>query len=60
MVDRVLLVLLVAGVWAVALRPVSPGAHSGQQCEVEGTGYGEIESSGEVYVHTFNGVAYCR
>ena len=58
MIDRILLIALVGGVWALALKPIAPSAHSGQECEVSGTGYGEMDG-GEVYVYQLDATAYC-
>lgn len=58
MIDCPLMFALVIGVWGLALYPVLLGSHGGQQCEVEGTSYGEIDDN-EVYVYALNATAYC-
>lgn len=58
MTDRILMIALIAGVWALALKPLTLEAHSGQECEIQGTGYGEIDGE-EVYVYEITGTAYC-
>lgn len=58
MIDRLLLIALVLGVWALVLEPTAPSAHSGQQCDVSGTGWGEMDGN-EVYVYKLNATAYC-
>ena len=51
--DRIILVVLALGVWALVLLPQEIGAHhqydDGHSCDVSGTAYGEVEG-GEVYV----------
>lgn len=58
MIDRILMIVLVVGVWALVLKPNQPSAHSGQVCAVTGTGYGELDGH-EVYVYEITGTAYC-
>ena len=51
--DRIVLVVLALGVWALVLTPQEIGAHhqedDGHNCDVSGEAYGEVDG-GEVYV----------
>ncbi len=51
--DRIVLVMLALGVWALVLMPQVTGAHhqydDGHSCDVSGTAYGEVDGD-EVYV----------
>ncbi len=48
--DRIVLVVLALGVWALVLSPQETGAHrqyaNGHFCDVSGFAYGEIEAPG--------------
>ena len=54
--NRILMIFLILGVWALVLKPNTPNAHSGQNCYIEnfyayGNGEGEGYSDDEyVYV----------
>ena len=54
MFDRIVLIVLAAGVWALVLSPREIGAHhqndDGHNCDVFGSAYGEVEGN-EVYVN---------
>ena len=56
--DRIVLVVLAVGVWALVLAPQETGAHhqydDGHSCDVSGSAYGQIqdlEEGGMVYVY---------
>ena len=55
-IDRVILIVLALGIWALVLKPTVLAAHHGgadHSCDASGDGYGEADG-GEVYVHTLN------
>lgn len=57
--DRLILIILALGVWALVFKPISITAHSNDDhdCTARGgSGYGELEGGGEVYVHSLNGI----
>ncbi len=59
-VDRLLMILLIIGIWALVFKPSVPKAHSGQYCDIDsGYGFGSAESDGSVYVYTISGTVYC-
>jgi hypothetical protein len=49
-VDRMILIVLVLGVWALVLKPADPTAHEDDRHSCSGTGYGELDGR-EVYVY---------
>ena len=53
--DRLILVVLAAGVWALVLQPSDTVAHYNNyhSCSGSGTGYGEFDG-GEVYVYSLD------
>lgn len=57
--DRVVLCLLVVGVWALVFKPSSPVAHSGQTCEISsGTGYGDVDNTSVSIYDISDGAGY--
>ena len=74
-VDRILILFLALGIWALVLKPQEITAHSGQYCEIEsGTGYGtgsgngtgyeedgyvEVEVEVDVEIYSLSGEVYC-
>tara|TARA_Y100001970_G_scaffold213995_1_gene261640 strand:- start:233 stop:508 length:276 start_codon:yes stop_codon:yes gene_type:complete len=59
-VDRLLMVLLIIGIWALVFKPNLPKAHSGQYCDIEsGYGFGDADEYGSVYVYSITGTVYC-
>ncbi len=52
--DRIILVMLALGVWALVLAPQETGAHhqfdDGHSCDVSGIAYGEVDGD-DVYVY---------
>ena len=53
--DRLILVSLVIGVWALVLKPSSPNADSGQMCEItSSSGNGEVDNT-DLSVYDING-----
>ena len=60
-IDRLLMLFLVLGIWTLVLKPESISAHSGQYCDIEsGTGYGEADDDGNVYVYQIEGQVFCH
>lgn len=67
--DRVLILALAIGIWALVLTPGQPDAHSGQDCYFQfSSGYGTVEDldvengelySGDVYIEDISGYVYC-
>ena len=59
LIDRLCIIALVLGVWALVLKPESPTAHSGQICTItSGEGFGEVNGR-EVYVYDITGSVMC-
>ena len=74
-VDRILILFLVLGIWALVLKPQEITAHSGQYCEIEsGTGYGagygrstgyvdgeyvDVNVEVDVEIYSLSGEVYC-
>ncbi len=51
--DRIVLVVLALGVWALVLAPQEIGAHhkdAGHSCDVGGSAHGQLESYGNVEI----------
>ena len=52
--DRIVIVVLALGVWALVLKPQEIGAHhssAGHDCNVSGEAWGEVDGvGGDVYV----------
>ena len=59
--DRVLLIILILGVWTLALNPYFGQAHDDDyhSCSGTGTGYGEMDGS-DVYVYSLNLDVSCQ
>ncbi len=60
--DRVLLLVLVLGVWALVFNPSSPTAHddNDHSCSFSWNGgHGELEGGREVYVYSGSGSVRC-
>ena len=66
--DRVVLLLLCIGIWALVFKPSSPTAHSGRYCDISGTGIGEVDDTDvrngrlvddSVTIISLSGEAYC-
>lgn len=66
--DRIVLLLLCIGIWALVFKPSSPTAHSGQYCDISGTGTGEVDNrrvrnerlvDNSVTITSLSGEAYC-
>ncbi len=53
--DRFIVLVLAAGVWALVLQPLNTTAHDNNDhsCSGDGYGYGEMDGR-EVYVHTLD------
>jgi hypothetical protein len=55
--DRIIFIVLAAGLWALVLQPTGTTAHSNDNhdCSGTGTGFGELGGYGrEVYVQSLN------
>ena len=58
--DRVLMIFLIIGIWMLVFKPNNPEAHSGQYCEItSGSGHGDADDSGYVYIYSISGEVYC-
>ena len=58
-IDRIILVALVAGVWALVLKPGTPVAHhegAGHKCSLSGDAIGALVGEKEVKIFDFRGV----
>ena len=58
-IDRIILVTLVAGVWALVLKPGTPGAHhsnANHDCDIGGLALGSVFDTG-VQVINWGGVS---
>ena len=59
--DKLLMILLIIGIWALVFKPNIPQAHSGQYCNINnGYGFGTAETDGSVYVYAISGTVYCN
>ena len=58
-IDRIILIALVVGVWALVLTPGTPAAHhegAGHKCSVSGDAIGELVGKKEVKIFDFRGM----
>ncbi len=59
--DRIVLTMLVLGIWALVLTPPALVAHhqydDGHSCDISGYAYGDIEGGGSVAVRQWGGVS---
>ena len=58
-IDRIILIALVAGVWALVLKPVTPAAHHADAqhtCSLSGDAFGAVTKNKEVTIFDFRGV----
>ena len=60
--DRIILVMLALGVWALVLTPQELGAHhqydDGHQCSADGTGWGQLDGT-DVWIYTLDIAVDC-
>ena len=75
-IDRILMITLILGLWALVFKPTTPSAHSGQICEIvefegwgEGTGEGDGDAGDgyayvdvvvDVYIYEGSGKVICN
>ena len=60
--DRIVLVMLALGIWALVLAPQETGAHhedARHRCTADGTGYGELDGT-DVWIYSLDIDVTCK